>query len=181
MYRILGAAAALLLAQGVAANAQPSKTLTGETKTLNATVEAIEQASREVTVKKTDGTHEVLYVPQTIKRFDQLKVGDRVSARYYETIVVQLKSPGDQDKDLDTSAVTPNVAKLGGTRARQRTITATITAIDPTVPSITFKGPRDWSYSSRVKDKDALAKVKVGDQVAITWTEALLVSLDDAK
>jgi hypothetical protein len=32
-----------------------------------------------------------------------------------------------------------------------------------------------------VKDKDALAKVKVGDRVDITWTEALILSLDEAK
>jgi hypothetical protein len=31
-------------------------------------------------------------------------------------------------------------------------------------------------YSSRVSDKGALAKVKAGDRVDITWTEALMVS-----
>ena len=61
------------------------------------------------------------------------------------------------------------------------TITATITAIDMSVPSATFTGPRGWKYTSRVQDKDALAKVKVGDKVDIVWTEALLVSLDVGK
>jgi hypothetical protein len=32
-----------------------------------------------------------------------------------------------------------------------------------------------------VQDKDALSKVKVGDKVDITWTEALLVSMDAPK
>ena len=60
----------------------------------------------------------------------------------------------------------------------QRTITATIVAIDNSVPSITFKGETvNWTYSSRVADKAALAKVKVGDRVDITWTEALTVSV----
>ena len=35
----------------------------------------------------------------------------------------------------------------------------------------------NWTYSSRVADKAALAKVKVGDRVDITWTEALTVSV----
>ena len=39
----------------------------------------------------------------------------------------------------------------------------------------------NWKYSSRVEDKKALAKVKVGDKVDITWTAALLVSLDTPK
>ena len=46
---------------------------------------------------------------------------------------------------------------------------------------IRFKGPNGWAYSSKVQDKDALSKVKVGDKVDITWTEALLVSMDAPK
>jgi len=57
-----------LLASGVA-YAQ-TKTVTGETQTVNATVEAIDQSRREVTLKKDDGTYEVLNVPKSVKRFD---------------------------------------------------------------------------------------------------------------
>jgi Cu/Ag efflux protein CusF len=32
-----------------------------------------------------------------------------------------------------------------------------------------------------VKDKAALAKVKVGDKVDITWTDALVVSLEEGR
>jgi len=46
------------------------------------------------------------------------------------------------------------------------------------VPSITFTGPNGWKYSSRVEDKKALAKVKVGDRLDITWTEALILSVE---
>jgi hypothetical protein len=63
----------------------------------------------------------------------------------------------------------------------QRTITATIDNIDMDVPSISFKGPRGWNYSSKVKDKKALSQVKAGDRVDITWTEAMLVSMAPAK
>ena len=69
-------------------------------------------------------------------------------------------------------------ARLAGTASRQRTITATIAAIDQAVPSITFTGPNGWKYSSRVEDKKALEKVKVGDRLDITWTEALILSVE---
>ena len=69
----------------------------------------------------------------------------------------------------------------GGTKAKQRTITATITAIDPTVPSVTFTGPNGWKYSSKVQDTEALSKVKVGDKVDFVWTEAMMVSLEPGK
>jgi hypothetical protein len=63
----------------------------------------------------------------------------------------------------------------------QRTITATLTAIDPKLPSVTFEGPNGWTYTSRVQDRDALAQAKVGNMYDITWTTAMLVSIDDAK
>jgi hypothetical protein len=69
----------------------------------------------------------------------------------------------------------------GGTTARQTTLTAVITAIDMNVPSISFKGPNGWSYSSKVQDTAALAKVKVGDRVDIVWTDAKLLSLEPGK
>ena len=69
-------------------------------------------------------------------------------------------------------------AMPGGTKAKQRTITATIAAIDMAAPSITFTGPNGWQFTSKVQDTDALAKVKVGDKVDIVWTEAMLVSME---
>ncbi len=169
----------ICLALNAQALAQVTKTLTGETQTVTATVEAIEQASREVTLKKADGTYAVIYVPEEAKRFDSLKIGDKVTAKYYENIVLRLKLPGETSVDTSSESVTPTAgAKPTGTAAKQRTITATITAIDSTVPSITFSGPNGWTYSSRVEDKKALAKVKVGDKVDITWTTAMLISFD---
>ena len=176
-----GVAAALtLMASSVGAQ---TKTITGEQKTLTATVESIEAASRSVTVKKPDGTYEVFYVPSSIKKFDTLKIGDKVTARYYENVVLQVKAPGEKSVDKSASAVTraPETAGTAGTAAHQRTITATIAAIDPKAPSITFTGPNGWKYSTRVEDTAALAKVKVGDKVDITWTEAMVLSLDSGK
>jgi Cu/Ag efflux protein CusF len=120
-------------------------------------------------------------VPRDVKRFDTLKIGDKITARYYENMVLQLKAPGQKSVDTENAAVTKADSKNAGTVAHQRTITATITEIDQKVPSITFTGPNNWTYSSRVQDKDALAKVKVGDKVDITWTTAMIVSIEEAK
>jgi hypothetical protein len=174
------AIAAALAATAVPLSAQ-TKTVTGETKTMTATVEAIEASAREVTVKKPDGTYEVFYVPAGVKRFDTLKIGDKVTAKYYENMVLQVKAPGSKDVDTSAGAVTRSKESAAGTVAHQRTITATITAIDQKLPSITFTGPNGWKYSTRVEDKAALAKVKVGDKVDITWTEAMILSLDEGK
>jgi hypothetical protein len=168
----------LLACAAPAAGAQLTKTLTGEMTTVTATVEAIEKSSREVTLKKTDGTYTVVQVGKGVKRFDTLKIGDKVTAKYYDNIVLRLKRPGEPDTDTQSAAATRAQAGKAGTAAAQRTITATITAIDNSVPSITFTGPNNWTYSSRVEDTNALAKVKVGDKVDITWTAAMLLSFE---
>ena len=178
-----------VLAVGLAATALTAgmaaaqvKTIQGEMETASATVESIERATRQVTLKNTDGSYEVLYVPEDVKRFDALKVGDTIKVRYYENIVLRPHAPGEKPLDTTSGGMAPAAGeKPGSTFARQRTITATVTAIDPAAPSISFKGPNGWSYSSRVEDKAALSKVKVGDQIDITWTKAMLVSVEDLK
>ena len=172
------AMSALLFANGLV-GAQ-TKIIPGESTTESATIVALEQSTRSMTLKNQDGTFETMQVPADVKRFAELKVGDTITARYYENLVLRLKLPGEPAVNSSTDAITPaGGAKPGGTAATQRTITATITAIDQSVPSITFAGPNNWTYSSKVQDKNALAKVKVGDKVDITWTDALLISFDD--
>jgi hypothetical protein len=158
------------------------KILPGETKTKTATVEAIEQASRSVTVRDDKGELQTITVPKSVERFSDVKIGDKLTVTYYDTITIRKKDPGEPDVDTLSGAKTPTAgAKPAGTAAVQRTITATIDQIDMNVPSISFKGPRGWAYSSKVKDKAALSQVKVGDRVDITWTEAMLVSMAAAK
>ncbi len=147
-----------------------------------ATVEAIEAGSRTLTLKKPDGTFVTTVAGPEITRFSEIKIGDKVTARYYETIVIMMKPNSQPGVDTTAKATTGSgQAMPGGTTATQRTITAVITAIDMNLPSISFKGPNGWNYTSRVQDTAALAKVKVGDRVDIVWTEAKLVSLEPGK
>jgi len=173
--------AIMLAALTAGAGAQVSKTVTGTMETMTVTVESIERSSREVTIKKPDGTYGVFNVPADVKRFDTLKIGDKITAKYYENIVLRLKAPGEKPVDTETGGVTKSANRNAGTAAVQRTITATITKIDMKAPSIAFSGPNGWNYSTHVQDTKTLAKVKVGDKVDITWTEAAIISIEDAK
>jgi len=159
--------------------AAQSKTVTSEMRVETGTVEAIELASRTVTLRKPDGTVVTTVAGPDMQRLNEIKVGDKVTARYYENLIVRLKQPGESEVDMKSRGTTGSDQALpGGTRAKQRTITATITAIDPNTPSVTFTGPNGWKYTSKVQDLEALAKVKVGDKVDIVWTEAMLVSVE---
>ncbi len=129
-----------------------------------------------MTLKLADGTYETIVAPASVERFDAIKVGDVLTARYYDNIVLRVKKPGEKDVDTSNAALTKTPGAVpGATAAKQRTITATITAIDMKIPSITLVGPNNWKYSSKVEDVNALKTVKVGDKLDITWTEALLI------
>ncbi len=170
-----------LLAMAEAAAAQ-TKVIPGESETVTATVEAVDQTTRTVTLKLKDGTYETIVAPASVERFNAIKVGDTLTATYYDNIILRVKKPGEKDVDTAEGALTKTPGTSpGATAAVQRTITATITAIDMKVPSITFSGPNNWKYSSRVKDIEMLKQVKVGDKIDITWTEALLVGFTPAK
>ena len=166
----------------VAAFAGQTKEIPGEMTTVTAKVEAIEMQSRTLTLKKADGTFTTLIVPASYERFTGIKVGDTVTARYWDNIVFRKLAPGEKSIDSATAAITPGAgSRPTGTASTQRTITTTITAIDAKIPSITFTGPNKWVYSSTVRDKAVLKTVKVGDQVNITWTEALSISVTAPK
>ena len=171
-------AAAVLVATAPTAMAQV-KTVRSEMRTETGVVESIDATTRVVTLKKEDGTYVSVVAGPDIARFAELKVGDKVNARYYENVVIRVKQPGESDVISQATGTTGSEQALpGGTKAKQTTITATISAIDMNVPSITFTGPSGLKYTSKVQDVEALSKVKVGDKVDIVWTEAMLVSLE---
>lgn len=174
--------AALLLVVAAGSARAQTKTIPGESITATATIEAIDHATRTITIKDEMGVSDTIVVPEDVKRFDALKVGDKITARYYSSVIVRLKKPGEAPVDVEHAAITPSPGeKPGATAGMQRTITATVIAIDPKVPTITIKGPGGLTYMRKVQDKKALAQVKVGDQLDITWNDAVLISVGPAK
>jgi len=158
-----------------------TKVIPGESESVTAVVESVDYPTRTVTLKLKDGTYETIVAPASVERFDAIKVGDTLTARYYDNIVLRVKKPGEKDVDSAGEALTKTPGTMpGATAGKQRTITATITAIDMNIPSITFSGPNNWKYSSKVQDINALKSVKVGDKIDITWTEAVLVGFTRA-
>jgi len=149
------------------------------TVTLAGSVETIDHSKRLVTIKTADGKYETIEAPASAKRFDELKVGDKVSVTYNNNVAVRPKAPGEPAVDTGSKASSMGQEERpGGTTAVQRTITATVSAIDPTTSAITFVGPAGFRYSRHVVDPAVFAKVKVGDQVDITWNTDLSVKVE---
>ncbi len=173
-------AGSMLLLTGGAGSAQ-EKTIQGESVTVKAEIVAIEQGTRTVTVKNDKGIYETLQAGPEIKRFSELKVGDKITARYFDNVVVRLKKPGEAAVDVDTAQLNRNEKAPGVTAQTERTITVTVTAMDPKTSTVTVNGPNGYVYSRKVADKKAFNQLKIGDKLDMTWVQALLVFVEPAK
>ena len=166
--------AALLITPSAALAQQPA-TRTEEVSAAF-TIEAIDHSSRIVTLRNKAGLLEEVYCGPEVQRFDALKVGDVVTFRYFETIVTALSRPGAAATPSTTVTRTPGAAP-GGTIARQTTATVTLETIDPKTPSVTVRTASGGRSTFRVQDAKNLEGYKVGDQVTITYTRGLAVSV----
>ena len=63
--------------------------------TVTATIKAIDSTKRLVTLTFEDGTVDTVAAGPEVRRFDELKVGDKVTFRYQESVLVQVRKPGD--------------------------------------------------------------------------------------
>jgi len=113
-----------------------------------------------VNIKTPDGKFETIDVPAGAKRFDELKVGDKVSITYNNTVSARLKPRGEPPVNTATGTTTAGQESDLAARHPRRVMTATITGIDKSASSISFTGPNGWKYSRRVIDPTVFDKVK---------------------
>lgn len=187
---------ALALAAGIAAAQQPgvssgtvveSKAGKGtivSTVEVSAKVVAIDQKTRTVALKGPEGNVVDVVAGDEVRNFKQIKVGDMVVARYVRALSLELKKTKGGSRGItETDAAVR--AKPGdqpaGAVARQVTAIADVVAVDPKKMTITLKGPRGNVVDLHVQNPDHFKVVKKGDEVEVTYTEALALSVEPAR
>ena len=148
--------------------------------TVKATVDAIDRANRTVALRGPEGNVVTLVVDESVTRFDKLKVGDMVTAQYYESVAYQILKPGiPAPPDTRTDGGGKFVGNgPGGAVVSKSVRTVTIEAIDLATPAVTVKASDGTIASYRVRHPEYLKDVKVGDQVTIRQTAALMIAVD---
>ena len=161
----------------------PGKASVAAAASVSATVEAIDKATRQVTLKGPKGTLKTIAVGPDVRNFDQIKVGDMVVARYYEALTLTLKKDG---KELRSKTETPGAANAGagqrpaGAVGERVEITADVIAVNAKSRTITLKGPQR-TVDMKVSDPAQFKLIKVGDQIQAVYTEAMAISVEPAK
>jgi hypothetical protein len=171
--------AAIVLSSAAGAQTPVTKTLTAPI-TQTVTIQAIDESDRLVTIRNAKGEESTVYAGPEVKRFSELKVGQQVQMRYYESVVFMLARADQKTAALkEANAVTPSKnAAPGGTIGRQLTATVDVVAVDPSVPSITIKTAAGRTITRKVEDAKHLKGIKAGDRIVITYTEAALLQVE---
>jgi Cu/Ag efflux protein CusF len=180
--RMLFSLLAVLVVLPFAAQAQVDEDdMVGDVVEVTATIKAIDTADRLVTLEGEEGNQVTIYAGPAVKRFDELKVGDKVTFRYAEAVVVDIaEAPAGASP---SATVTATGARGAGERpsggvARQVTATVKVTAVDTDAPSVTVALPDGSTETLDVDDPDDLEGIDVGDLVSITYTQALMISVE---
>jgi Cu/Ag efflux protein CusF len=175
----LAAWAAILAGTGLLAR---KAIFESEPKVVTATIEAIDQASRVVTLKTEAGSRLHVTAPPEMEGFNRLKVGDIVSAKYYEAIAVRLARPGSPaPSGAPTTTVRRKDDKPGSETMRGRTIRAQITSVDAAAPSLMVRTSDGVERAMAVTDAAQLRTLKADDQIDVTFYESRLVSVERPK
>lgn len=151
--------------------------------TLSATVTAINQDTREVTLKDADGNEQTITVGEAVKNLRQVKVGDQVDVAYYESVNVEVLGPEQAEPDATAMSALETAEpgqKPAGALATELSIIATIDAINKDAETVTLTGPEGKSKTVKVRNLANLEKVAVGDKVLITLTRAVAVDVTGA-
>ena len=173
-----------LALSSILASAQQSPEVVRNEVTVRGTAEAVDVAARTVSVRGEQGQVVTLDVPQSVARFDQVKVGDTVTASYFDVVSVSPKPAGEAAVDRripPTTSPAPGTLP-GAVKASQRVTTVTITAWDPATRVVTFAGPSGTSYTRHLLDTDVslMEGLKVGDRADVTRTESVTLSVREA-
>ena len=168
---------------GTQTPSQGGKTVTKQNQvTATATIKAIDQATRSVTLRAENGDEDTFTVGPEVARFNELKVGDMIKATYYESLVLQVRKPGAA---APSSGAVAGAGRLkdapGGAMGGQQTATVTVKAVDVNVPSITVVTGDGRTLTRKIADKKNLEGVSPGDRIDITYSQAVVVSAEAGK
>jgi hypothetical protein len=158
-----------------------------ESVSVSATVEAIDLANRLVTLSVPEGDAVTVEVSPEVRNLAQVKVGDQLTVTYYAAIAAEFKKPGEGAEGVKEEVGAGRAApgeRPAGAVGRQVTATVVIESVDKETNTVSFRGPQGMLRTITVQDPDAQAfvkKLKMGDQVELTYTEAVAVAIEPAK
>lgn len=169
-------------AAGEPAKRENQGIIRGEVSVIKATVAAIDPEKRTVTLRDERGNVRDFKFGKEAVNLPQVRVGDIVTMKYHESIAVEVIKPGSASASGEkTTIVRAKPGEMpGGVVTRQTATTATVKGIDKGAGTLSLMRPDGKTVEIKVPEPANLDKVKVGDELMITYTEADAISVERA-
>lgn len=181
-------ASGVLTVEKAAVNPQHTAAARVSVSKITATVKTLDIENRMVTLLGPDGDEVAFSVGEQVRNLDQVKVGDKVTVEYYDGLVADLRTDADaqQGAPVETATVMGRAAlgeRPAGAVGRAVRARVVIEFVDPVRNVVHFKGPLGKTHIVEVVKPEfraMLKNLKAGDQVDLTFFEALAVSVTPA-
>jgi len=178
----LGVGCALVFG-AIAAQAQGTRAqvVSAQSLTISAEVVALDATTRKVTLKGPFGGLIAGTVSDEVKDLSRIKVGDLVSASYYEAVAASVHRKGDEKPLFSATDIAAKAEP--GTKTAAAAVTAksvTVFSVDAVANTLVLQGADRTLYPINVERREFQAKLKdlkVGDQIDIAYSEALVTGL----
>jgi len=178
----------VVLAGAMGAGMAEDKPVTREhTEKLSATVVSVDHDTRGLVLKGDSGQTAEFVAGPEVRNFEQIKAGDHVVLRYKIGVAAQLLPSGT--KAADVAVGKPSMqraepgAKPGGAVAQSASAIVTIESVDKSFNTVTFKRADGITSTVAVESPEGqkfMHKLKPGDAVQITYSEAVALNVEDA-
>ena len=148
-----------------------------------ATVQSINAADRTVMLLHPDGSVTPYKCGPDVLNFDQIKVGDRVTATVAESVAIGLMKGGGMPMGEGTSSAivrAPLGAKPGGRIVDTVGFIAKVVSVDTASRQVTLRTADGTNQTVKVGPDINLANVSPGDDVGVRMTRAIAISVTAA-
>ena len=147
--------------------------------TIAATVQAVDLTTRMITLRGPEGGVFSVQAGRQVGNLPQVEVGDEVLVIYVNAVAVRMADPGEfhDESGKRVGEAVPGT-KPGAFEISERTVTADIVEIDNSGDTVRLRLPEGVIKVVKVKDPANLKKVRAGDTIVITYTEAVAISVE---
>ncbi len=164
----------------VAAVAAQGKAAVSEAVQIQGKVKSINKANRSVIVSGPQGKEVLFNLGDEVRNFEQVRVGDLVTLTYAQALALELRkveNNGIRERVESEQAVrAPLGDRPAGAIEKTVQIVANVVAINSRAQTVSLRGAKR-TVELAVNDPAMLKDIKVGNQVAAKYVEAVALEV----
>ncbi len=169
----------------LAAQTGKDKSTRMELVSITGEVTAVDPAARTIRLRGPLGGEISGKVSEEVKNLAQIKVGELVTIAYYESLAISVKRKGETTVLFKSASGDSAEAgeRPAGYSATTETVVVTVVAVDAEKRSLVVQNDKGVITGVAVERPEFAAKLadlKVGDQLEVTRTEALIANVSPA-